>query len=125
MGSITGKLSKVEHSAVEMTAVTREKANALVFGYIRQECKLGNIVIPDALIELFVEWFYQKIQLLKFSRKYSNAQRFVFENDDTKITKKSSGHSYMLVDMEPLFEGAHCFRVQVILYNMDNHQIFA
>ena len=109
------------------TLLSEKTANILVNGYIRNECKKLDISMPDSLLELVFLWFCQKYQILKFSKTHRSEPGFyAFSKNSTMIRKKKGGHSYILADIQPLFEGVHCFRVEVkynYIHSSINHNM--
>eukprot|EP01084_Bolivina_argentea_P203110 346934_1 len=104
-------------------ALKIEQSECLIFGYVKNECIKHRITIPRELIELIVLWFHQKYSILQFDKRYSSdicigQIAFMFEEDRKLLTKLNIGHSYVLADIEPLFEGVHCFRTKTTVVNM-------
>ena len=102
------------------TLLTEERANLLISGYTRKDCKSFEIEIPTSLIELILLWFFEAFEILQFSDKYCSKEPdvFRFENNRTTVTKiEEDFHRYICVDTEPVFTGIHCWRVQ---FNADS-----
>ena len=89
----------------------------LIHGYVRRVQKSFKIQIPKELFQI-ISSFYPKAKLLPFSKEYKGKDCLVLLEDDTKLMHQPPRpecmkHRHALIDIEPLKEGVHCFRVAV------------
>lgn len=91
-----------------------ERDILLISGYLRTESNKLNIIIPQELTTLFYKCYHLLFEIVKFSTIYLTEDAFIL-SDDNKCCKRIDGaHAYILADCNPVFEGIHCWRVQVI-----------
>ena len=99
------------------TVRTKEEDCLLIYGYIRIQ-NISKIEIPTDIKELFIQFHHEEFRRLKFSKKFVCNEKGYEFSEDNKCVKRCdpSGMNWILVDDEPVKQGIHCWRIQVISY---------
>ena len=95
-------------------SLRQKQDELLVHGYINRQITYKLQGIPTDIMNLFVLFYHIPFQLLSFSTKYKSRDGIIYtENNKCIVRRGVFSHRYVLVDIEPVTEGIHCWRVQV------------
>ena len=91
------------------------KDHLLVQGFIRIYSQEFSINIPPEIHQLFFLWFHITAQILTWNAEYRSMNTIQLSEDKVlaKRNPVSFQPSYILADIEPVFDGIHCWRIQV------------
>lgn len=91
------------------------KDELLVSGYCRMVLQKSEaLTLPSELIHLLFEWFHQRFEILKWSEQYRTKDAMKLSDDSRCVTRaqmKVQGYQWILCDVDPVFEGVHCWRL--------------
>ena len=99
-----------------MAEKRKKQSKLLTFGYIRIH-KLTT-KIPTDIINMIFKFYFETFIILKFSSKFIEKEELSLSDDDTCVTRvyPTFDRKYVLVDIDPVQNGIHCWRIQVIIY---------
>ena len=107
-----------------MTAPNRDPAirdRLIIDGFIREFCHNVRIDIPKDIIQICFKWYHIAWEILTFSHQYNSNKpdkihAFIFSDNDTCVKRNDDlqwSHKYILADCNSVFNGIHCWRVNV------------
>ena len=96
------------------TRSRRQRDELLVFGFIRFDDAVSNKEIPTDIMNLCTDFYHLVFEILSFSDKFCSDEAFTFSDDNRCVTAVCDGHKWVLADIEPVTEGTHCWRIQVL-----------
>ena len=98
----------------------KKQATLLTAGYIRIQKFATEMPtkIPTDIINVIFEFYFETFMVLKFSSTFMAGQGLQLSEDDLSVTRipPAWDRKYVLVDIDPIHNGVHCWRVQVIAY---------
>ena len=97
-----------------MAEERERKTKLLISGYIKKQ-KL-SITIPLDIVTVVFQFYFNTFMVLKFSSTFIARGDFILSDDNKCVRRKEPGYArrYVLVDIDPVKTGIHCWRVQVI-----------
>ena len=96
-----------------MAAERKQQAILLTAGYVRNH-KLAT-EIPKDIINVIFEFHFESFVILKFSSDFIAKKGLLLSDDNISVTRIPPlwERKYVLVDIDPIQNGVHCWRVQV------------
>ena len=104
---------------------TKDQDDLLVHGYIKMLIAKHKIDkdIPDDIIKIFVLFYKQTFEIIKWSAEHLNEELNLIDDDKCVFAPdfRSSvapysynPHASCVADIEPVNTGSHCWRLQLI-----------
>ena len=89
------------------------QSEILVHGYIKMESKNAS-EFPLDIMNICLVFYLELFRILRFSDKFISKDGTELRDDNRCAIKSLEfGHNYIMADVEPVFNGIHCWRVQV------------
>ena len=103
----------------------------LVHGYIKRESK-DIIDIPLDVMSICLLFYLEVFEILKFSDKFISKEGIELLDDNKCVRAIEWDHIYAMPDIEPVFQGVHCWRAKIngdegfnwIMFGIGHKQIY-
>lgn len=96
----------------------RARDHLLLHGYMREYCqKLKVFDFIAALLDICFDYYHLRFEVLKWSKVYMTIGDLEL-SDNNKCLTRTGGHNYVcnyqwiIAEVEPVFTGIHCWRLQ-------------
>ena len=97
-----------------MSSEYEAKNESLVHGWIRGQTKTRSVEFPIDIINICLLFYMEVYEILKFNDQFIAETGIELSDDNKCVTRvKGSYHRSIMADVEPVFEGIHCWRAQV------------
>ena len=95
------------------------KDRLLSFGFVRTYCVQFQLDIPTDIMSLVFVWYHIRVEILKWCTEYHGEGIKLLDGHRLaqQPADQDGGPAWVLPDVEPVYSGIHCWRIQVMTKN--------